>query len=54
MYNPKIEEAIEMYERMTNRHMGELYRSRLLWYEVKDGAGNVIQPLPVADLLFKF
>lgn len=54
MYNPRILEATEMFERMTKVHEGELYRSRLIWYEIKDKDGAVIQPLPVVDLLFKF
>jgi hypothetical protein len=54
MYNPRILEAFEMYERMTKNHAEELYRSRLLWKEFKDKDGNVLQLVPVADLLFKF
>ena len=54
MYNPRITEAVEMFERMTRTHKDEMYRSRLLWHEIKAGDGSLIQIVPVCDILFKF
>ena len=54
MRNPHIMEAMGMFEHMTRIHKEELYRSTLFWKEIKNGNGNVVQLVPVADLLFKF
>jgi len=54
MWDPCIPEATEMFERMNKFHKREMYRSRLLWKEVKDGNGLVVQLVPVVDVLYKF
>lgn len=54
MWDPCIPETTEMFERMNNVHKRELYRSRILWKEVKNEQGLTIQLLPVVDMLYKF
>ena len=54
MYNPRFKEALKMYEDMTSRHVEELYTSKLIWKEIKDPDGYIIQIVPVVDMTFKF
>jgi len=54
MYDPCIPEALDMFRDMTSKHKRELYRSQLIWTQIKDEGGFIIQLVPSLDMEFKF
>jgi hypothetical protein len=53
MFDPCIPEVMEAFVEMNRVHKRELWRSRIIWREIKDSQGKIIQPVPVIDLLYK-
>ena len=54
MYNPQFLKTIEMVETIHRAHVGEILQTKLTWAELKDGAGDVYQIVPLLDIQFKF
>lgn len=53
MYNPRVQEALKMFEVMTNKHVEELFKSELVWDMFTDPDGYVVQVAPKLVLTFK-
>lgn len=53
MFDPCIPEVNDAFMHMNQVHKRELWRSRLLWKEIHDSKGMILQVVPVMDFLYK-
>lgn len=53
MHNPHIKEAVGMFSQVIDKHCEDIDVATMDWVQIKDELGNILQIVPVMNVVFK-
>ena len=53
MYNPHIQEAVNAFCQVYNHHCENIDVATMDWVQIKDELGNIVQIVPVINVVSK-
>lgn len=53
MHNPHIKEAVGMFSQVIDKHCEDIDVAVMDWVQIKDELGNIVQIVPVINVVFK-
>lgn len=53
MFNPRIKEVSQMFSQVFDKHAEEIDVATLDWVYLRDDTGNIMQIVPILNVVFK-